>query len=424
MGYHFSRLQNGLKVVTVPMHDRASVAVAVWIRTGSRFEPGRLNGISHFLEHMLFKGTKKRTTRQIKEAVEGVGGVLNAFTSEECTCYFAKLLEEHFSVAFDVLSDMVANASLSGEEFKKEKTVILEEIKMYRDLPSQHVHDMMGELLWPDQPLGRPIAGTIESVEKLSRADLAAYKRRYYHPANIVVSVSGPVTHDEVMERAREVFEPLTGNPVSKFEKARNRQAKPRFRFQEKQTEQTHFVAGFHGLSRSDADRYKLGLLNVILGANMSSRLFEEVREKKGLAYEIRSGTSFYEDAGSITISAGVETSKAPQAMRIILRELDKLKRKPVSVAELTRAKDYFMSQLTLGLEDTLDHLLWVCDRAMFREELPDKEKIREQIEEVLPKDIQTMARRLFLTEGLNLTLVGPVNSGMQKKIQNEIEIA
>ena len=424
MGYHFSRLKNGLKVVTVPMHDRASVAVAVWIRTGSRFEPHRLNGVSHFLEHMLFKGTKKRTTRQIKEAVEGVGGVLNAFTSEECTCYFAKLLQEHFSVAFDVLSDMVANAALSGEEFKREKTVILEEIKMYRDLPSQHVHDMMGELLWPDQPLGRPIAGTLESVEKLSRADLADYKRRYYHPANIVVSVSGPVVHNEVMEHARKVFEPLTGNPVSKFEKARSRQAKPRFRFQEKQTEQTHFVAGFHGLSRSDADRYKLGLLNVILGANMSSRLFEEVREKRGLAYEIRSGASFFEDTGSITISAGVETRKAPQAMRIILRELDKLKKKPVSPVELSRAKDYFMSQLTLSLEDTLDHLLWVCDRMMFGEVLPDKEKIRERIEEVLPKDIQAMARRLFLTEKLNLTLVGPVDSAMQKKIQNEVKMS
>ncbi|MCM8775688.1 MAG: insulinase family protein [Candidatus Omnitrophica bacterium] len=421
--YAQSVLPNGLKVITIRMPDRASVSCAVWVRAGARFESQKISGIFHFLEHMLFKGTKKRNARQIKEEVEGVGGILNAFTSEECTCYFAKILKAYLPNALDVLADMVNHAALPMEEFKKEKTVILEEIKMYRDLPNHHVHDLMGELLWPDQPLGRPIAGTIESVSKLSRKEMMRYKQKYYHPQDMVVSVAGPVHHNSIVDQCRHLFPVVDKRPKSLFEKSNSRQRSPRTLFVEKPTEQTHFVIGMHGLSRLHPDRYKLGLLNVILGANMSSRLFEEIREKRGLAYDVKSNVNFFEDTGSFIISAGVEVKRVRTAIRLILKELAKFRKHFVRPGELRRAKDYFMSQLAMTMEDTLDHLLWTCERSVYREELPDRDKIRESVEAVTVSDIQSVAKNLFKTANLNLSLIGPIPSKIQNRIKGDFEI-
>jgi predicted Zn-dependent peptidase len=418
--YSLTTLPNGLRVVTVPMTGRDSAGVAIWVKTGARYESMKVSGVSHFLEHMLFKGTKTRTTRQIKEEIEGVGGVLNAFTGEESTCYFAKLLVRHFPRALDVLSDMVNNATLSDTEMRKERTVILEEIKMYKDLPSHHVHDMMGELMWPNEALGRPISGTDESVKALTRSQMAAYKKSYYHPRNIVVSVSGTVEPDIIVRHVEERFNQKSPLPEASFEKIRVKQAKPRAAFCEKQTEQTHFVIGLRGLSRFHPDRYILGILNVILGSNMSSRLFEEVREKRGLAYEIRSGSSFYHDTGMLSVSAGVEKSKAPKALQVILRELEKFRNALVSESELRRAKDYFMSQLYMAIEDTLEHLLWAGERVLDGGEPPDHDKIRRSIEAVTREDIQKVARRLFVNQGLNLALIGPLGKKVQDTIKQD----
>ncbi|HPW76399.1 MAG TPA: pitrilysin family protein [Candidatus Omnitrophota bacterium] len=423
MSYNVTKLLNGVRVLTVPMPGRDSAAVMVGVKTGGRYETRKLSGVSHFLEHMLFKGTKNRTTRQIKEDVEGVGGILNAFTGEEVTCYFAKLLKEHYPRALDVLSDMVLNATLPLDEFNREKPVILEEIKMYHDLPSHHAHELMGELLWPGQSLGRSVAGTAESVAKLTRTDMAAYMTRQYQCANILVAVSGTISHAEVVERVQSIYTSRQGKKGLGFVKAESRQTKPRICFHEKKTEQTHFVIGFHALARMHPDRYKLGLLNIILGANMSSRLFDEVREKRGLAYEIKSGVSAYADAGAFTISAGVETVKTELAVRVILKELDKVTRKMVTPGELRRAKDYFMSQVYLGVEDTLDHLLWAGEKLLCANELPNKEDIRRKIEEVTQEEIREVARSLFRTQRLNLAVVGPVNEPMQKAIRKGLVI-
>ena len=423
MNYLFSTLPNGIRVVTVPMQERDSASVGIWVQTGGRFESKKLSGISHVLEHMLFKGTKKRTTRQIKEDIEGVGGVLNAFTSEEVTCYFAKLLKDHFPRALEVLADMVNNATISDKELRKEKTVILEEIKMYRDLPSHHVHELLSELLWPKQPLGRPIAGTVENVSAMTRKQVVDYKKKYYHPRNMLVTVSGPVHHYEVLDLVKRHFNGAHGGRKSKYPEAVVNQTKPQTHFLDKRTEQTHFVIGLHSFSRFHPDRYKLGLMNVILGANMSSRLFEEVREKRGLAYEIRSGASFYQDTGAVSISAGVEDKKTEMALRVILRELEKMKKKPVKDGELRRAKDYFMSQLYMALEDTLEHLLWVGERAIDSNQLPDPSKIRKNIEAVTKHDIQQMAKKLFLTRNLNLALIGPISDKVQARIRRDFEL-
>ncbi len=416
--YQLTKLSNSLQILTVPMHARESAAVAIWARVGGRFEPKRLSGISHFLEHMLFKGTKRRNTRQIKKEVEGVGGVLNAFTAEEATCYFAKLPAEHFLRAADVLIDMVKDAALDRKELERERPVILEEIKMYRDQPAQYVHELMSELLWPDQSLGRSLAGVPETVSSIRRSDMYSYKTRYYQPQNILISVSGPVSHVQMVEKAKEFFANQKKGNLSQFSPARVAQSKSRFLFVEKETEQTHLVMGFHAFSKKDPRRYTLGLLNVILGANMSSRLFEEVRERRGLAYEIKSGVGHYQDTGSILVSAGVENKKVPLAIHVVLQELGKLAKKQVPQDELRRAKDYSLGQFLMGLEDTLDHLLWVGEKTLYDEPVPTREEIRREVEKVRAEDIRKVAGQIFRTAHLNLALIGPLKEKDQEKIK------
>lgn len=423
MTYQFTTLENGLRVLTVPMANRESTAVAVWVKAGGRYEPKKLSGISHFLEHMMFKGTPTRNTRQIKEEIEGVGGVLNAFTGEEMTCYFAKLLKQYYPRALEVLSDIVLHATVPAAELAKERTVILEEIKMYGDLPSHQVHDLMGELLWPDQPLGRTLSGPPETVSRMTRSEILQYKKDYYHNNNILVSVSGDVDHEEVLERVASLFPKHHEKKHSVFVPAKSEQTKPRTHFFTKKTEQTHLVIGLHAFPRTHPDRYKLGLLHVMLGANMSSRLFEEVREKRGLAYEIKSGISSFHDAGAFTVSAGVETEKTVRAVSVILHELGKVRKSLVKEGELRRAKDYFMSQVSLGVEDTLDHLLWAGEKALCAGELPDKAEIRQKIEAVTLEDIRDIAKRIFRTKNLNLSLIGPVSDKMKREIARNLVI-
>ncbi|MBI4115214.1 MAG: insulinase family protein [Candidatus Omnitrophica bacterium] len=421
--YQLSQLSNAVQILTIPMADRESSAVAIWVKVGGRYEPKKISGVSHFLEHMLFKGTGKRSSKQIKKEVEGVGGMLNAFTAEEATCYFSKLPAEHFARALDVLSDMVRDAALSKKELERERPVILEEIKMYKDQPAQYVHELMGELLWPEQPLGRSVAGCFESVSSIRRQDMVGFKKKYYQPKNILVSVSGPLSHQEVVRETEKNFPAKNGGIPSRFQGVQSQQTKPRFHFVEKETEQTHLVIGFHGVSRKDPRRFALGLLNIILGANMSSRLFEEVREKRGLAYEIKSGVGHYQDTGSVAISAGVENRKAGLAIRVILQELQKIARRSVSKEELRRAKDYFTGQFLMGLEDTLDHLLWAGEKVLYLEEIPAREKITQEIEKVNTQDIQKIAQHIFKTARANLALVGPLKEKEQEKIKRSFII-
>ncbi len=418
--YGLSQLDNGLKVVTVGLKDRHSVGLGIWVKAGARFEAPKISGVSHFLEHMLFKGTKNRSTQKIKMDVEGLGGVLNAFTGEEAICYIVKILRDYAEKAFDVLADMINSATLDQKELVRERTVILEEIKMYLDLPSHHVHELMSELLWPDQALGRPIAGSHETVSNLNAPDLRRYMDYYYHPRNLLVSFCGDIPHGKVLALAEHAFGKRKAKLDSKFSKADSKQLAPRFHFLNKKTEQMHFVIGFHALSKSHPARYTLSILNVILGANMSSRLFEEVREKRGLAYEIRSGLSYFEDTGAIAISAGLEPSKAQMAVGVIMKELKKFKEKLVSDGELKRAKDYFMGQFWMGLEDTLDHMLWVGDRMLYHKNLPDREEIFRNIKKVTAADVKALAQKLFKTNSLNLALIGSYAGQFEDQIKNE----
>ena len=350
MSYEQSELKNGLRLATTRLEGRKSIGLGIWVKVGGRYESKKLSGVSHFVEHMLFKGTRQRSTKEIKQAVEGVGGMLNAFTGEESTCYFVKIPRNHFNLAFDVIQDMVNQATLKTEEFNKEKPVILEEIKMYLDLPSQHVHELMSELLWPSQPLGQPIAGTASSVAAMTRNHLANHVSSFYHPQNMLITICGEIDHEAIKQMSEQFFDTRVSKSAAKFQSAKtgSRDKSARFKILDKKTEQTHLVLGFHGLRRNDPFRYQLGLLNIILGGNMSSRLFEEVREQRGLAYEIKSGLSFFEDTGSVTISAGVEPKKAPLAIRIIMRELSKIKKDVSSIFSSSSRIIFFMKSFSL----------------------------------------------------------------------------
>ncbi|MDD5084526.1 MAG: pitrilysin family protein [Candidatus Omnitrophica bacterium] len=417
------KFTNGMKLVTAGMPFRDSVAVGIWVKVGGRYEKERISGISHFVEHLLFKGTRKRSARDLKEAVEGLGGVFNAFTSEEATCYFIKIVRKHLALALDILSDMVHEPLFRKEDIERERSVIIEELRMYRDLPSHYVHELVNELLWPDQPLGRALVGSEETVGSISRSDIVKFKDAFYHPSNLLAVICGEIDHDEAFRQTARFFPETTKRKPSQFERSRVRQTKPQFDIRDKDTEQTHFVIGFHGLSRCDEHRFQLGLLNIILGANMSSRLYEEVREKHGLAYEIRSHAGYHQDTGYFTISAGVEPRKTPFAMRLILKELVKIKSALVTKDELQRAKDYFIGQFYLMLEDTLDNMLWVGERAMYLGKVPTHEEIRREIERVTLEDIQQMAEAVLRSNHMNMALIGPVKDKLKTEIVKDFHL-
>ncbi|MEA3305293.1 MAG: pitrilysin family protein, partial [Candidatus Omnitrophota bacterium] len=285
--YNKKTLDNGLKIIAHKMPQMKSAALGIWIAAGGRYENMDNRGISHFTEHLLFKGTKKRTTVQIKNSIEGIGGVLNGFTSEEVTCYFTKVIGRHIGLGLDVLSDMVLNAKFDPKDVRMERSVILEEIKMYKDHPDQHVHELLAELLWPKQTLGIPLIGTFRTVHSLKRRDLIEYRNKFYNPSNITIAACGDVNWDIFLKNCEDTFlKKRAAGPLS-FGKIEISQKAPKIKILGKATEQTNIAIGFHGIRRNDPARYAMDILNVALGANMSSRLFHELREKRGLAYAI-----------------------------------------------------------------------------------------------------------------------------------------
>lgn len=416
--YQKTTLDNGLRVVSYSMPTMESVALGIWVSTGGRYENKKITGISHFLEHLLFKGTKKRTTEQIKQSIEGVGGSINAFTSEEFTCYLVKILGKHLSLSLDVLSDMILNATLPSLEIEKERAVIVEEIKMYRDLPGHYVGELLNQLLWPDHPLGRCLAGYVETIASIKRKDIKEYKDRFYNPRNIIIAVCGNIEHSNFITDVNKYFLKLKPKVKSRFRPVkdeRQRVSKTHFHF--KETEQTHISLGIHAFSRQHPDRYTLSLLHIILGANMSSRLFQEVREKRGLAYEISSQVKKYQDTGAFVINAGVDNRKVPRAIGVILEELAKIASKDVTREELHRAKEFYVGQLLLGLEDTLEHMFWIGEREAALGKVTSPEEIIAEVNKVTIEDVRRVANKLFRSNKLNLALIGPIRDKDKIKI-------
>jgi len=392
------------------MPEMKSVALGLWIRVGGRHENQENKGISHYLEHLLFKGSKKYSCRQIKEAIEGVGGSLNGFTTEETTCYLAKLPSRHLDSALEILSDMVINPALLQEDIEKERTVILEEIKMYRDLPQSYVYDLLDELLWPGQVLGMSIIGSSETVSRINRQELDAYKRKNYTPLNIVVSAAGLLDHERLVKRVKNFFRPLKDKTINNFSPVKEEQIRPQLKILPKDTAQTHLALGFHGFKRDHPLRHPLGLLHVILGANMSSRLFNEVREKRGLAYEIGTQVKRFHDTGAFVVHAGIDNHKVEDAIKLILEELTKIKEQPVTEDEFKRAKEFYLGQLMLALEDTFDHMLWIGESTVSLDKTYTLDEIIKEVNLVKRQDIRRVAQDIFREKNLNLALIGPLN--------------
>lgn len=420
--YKKTRLENGLRIVTAQMPKMQSVSVGIWISTGGRYEIPVIKGAAHFIEHLLFKGSRKFSCRKIKESIEGVGGSLNGFTSEELTCYLVKIPALHLDLALNVLSDMVLNPLFLSADIEKEKTVILEEIKMYKDLPQSYVQELLDELLWPAQPLGESILGTAESISSMRREDLVRFKKQHYTPLNIVVSAAGLLEHDKFAKRVSHIFSALKEKKINRFEGAREIQGKPQLKIFSKDTEQTHLALGFHSFKRGHWLKHALGLLNIILGANMSSRLFNEVREKRGLAYEIGTQVKRFHDTGAFIVHAGIDNKKVIDALSLILKELKAIKKKAVTPDEFRRAKDFYLGQLMLALEDTLDNMFWIGESTISLDKTYSLRDVIKEVDRVKPGDLWLAAQTIFDEKKLNLSLIGPLKE-KEQDIYNQLKI-
>ncbi|MBI3615314.1 MAG: insulinase family protein [Candidatus Omnitrophica bacterium] len=407
--YHRTVLSNGLRIVSAPRHEAESVTVGVWINAGGRHENLRLNGISHFLEHLLFKGTARFSSRMIKEAIEGRGGALNAFTDEEFTCVWAKVQPKDLKTTVQVLTEMVLYSKLDLKEMEKERAVILEEIRMYRDLPMQSVHDLLNGLLWPKHPLGMILSGTENSVRRIRKGDLVSYQRRHYTPVNIVIAACGRLSHRALVEAVSDLWKKIPpGNPQRPRRVVQN-QRSPRLKVEVKETEQTHLCLGFHAFPRNHPHAHALNLLNVILGGNMSSRLFQRVREDRGLAYEIGSQVRRFRDTGLFSIAAGVEHRHLARCLEVILKELSRVCKEPVRPKEFEQALEFFIGQLLFSLEDTSEHMSWIGECEMILGRVQPVEAVLAQVQRVKREYLTQVARAILRSNHLSLAVIGPV---------------
>lgn len=422
--YHRSVLENGLRIVTAPRWEAESVALGIWIGVGARYEPMRLNGISHFLEHLLFKGTRHRSSEKIKAAIEGRGGVMNAFTDEEFTCVYAKVQPKNLLMALEVLTDMVLFPRLDPDQIEKERAVILEEIRMYRDLPAQYVHDLLNRLLWPNHPLGRDIAGTESSLKRIGLKDLEQFQKRAYTPANICIAACGRLGHGRLVEAVKALWGRLASGKRLGFRRVRSVQRKPRMTVERKPTEQSHFSMGFIAFPRNHPQTHALNLLHIVLGGNMSSRLFCQVREERGLAYEIGSQVKRYRDTGLFSISAGVEHRHLMKCLRVVGKELERIRMHGISKGEFDRAKEYLTGQALFALEDSIEHMFWMGECEMVLGHVEPIEEVLEQVGRVKQDDLRAVARTILKPNRLSLAVVGPVQPKTERQLTCWLEAA
>jgi predicted Zn-dependent peptidase len=397
-------LPNGVRVLTEEIDYVRSVAIGLWVGTGSRFETEGYEGISHFIEHMLFKGTENRTARQLAESLEAVGGQLNAFTTKEFTCYFAKVLDEDISLAIDVLSDMFFNSRFEGKEIEKEKNVVIEEIKMYQDTPDELIHDLFSQYAWDGHPLGKPILGIKDTINGLNREKVTDYLETRYTPDQIVIAVAGKIKHEDIV-RQLSVF--------GSFKRKRKefRVGKPQgsiFRNTvERDTEQMHLIVGVPGLSQDDEDMYVLHIINNILGGGLSSRLFQEIREQRGLAYSVYSYHSTYADTGLFAVYAGTSPAKTEEVIKCILEEINTLRNDGITEEELTRTKAQIKGNLYLGLESVSSRMSRLGKTELSLGRVKTAEESVEQLEEVTLPDIRRVMDRLWIKDKVSILTLG-----------------
>jgi predicted Zn-dependent peptidase len=409
--YQVTRLTDGLTVATSEMPHMASVSIGIWVAHGSRYEPAELNGVCHFIEHLLFKGTRRRSAKQISQAVEGVGGYLNAFTSEEITCFHARAGHDRFPELLDVLMDMFINSKFNPPDIAKEREVIKEEMAMYLDEPQHQVQELLNVTLWPGHALGRPITGTPGTLNGMLRPQLVSYLREHYGAASALLVAAGRVQHRKVVRAATSYSRSSRTGRRTSFAPAKSAQREPIVSLLTKKTEQTQIALGIRTCSRHDPRRYALRLLNAVLGENMSSRLFQVIREDHGLAYSIYSLPSFFADTGDLVISAGLDTGNLERTLKLILRELRRLKEARISRAELGRAQDYVIGQMDLSLESTDNQMNWLGEQLIGYGRAFKPNDLKRRLRAVDRDAIRAAARNFFQPDRLNLALVSPLKS-------------
>ncbi len=401
-----TRLANGVRVITEPMPHVRSVSVGVWIGSGSRRESFEQNGISHFIEHMLFKGTTRRSAEDIARSVDSIGGNLDAFTAKELVCFNTKVLDEHLSLAFDVLADLVLHPLFREEDIEKEKGVILEEIKMEADSPDYLVHEIFSSNFWKDHPLGKPILGTRETVKRLDRGMIQAFYASVYEPANLIVTAAGNLTHDRMVALVREHFEALPAGGPQPAENVPSTHARIALR-NKKALEQVHLCLGVPSYPLPHEERFACYVLNTLLGGGMSSRLFQNIRERQGLAYAVFSELNPYRDTGCLSIYAGTSLESARKVVESITHEFRNLKEQRVSDEELRRAKDHLKGSLMLSLESTSSRMANLARQELYFAHFFSLDELVESIEAVTAEDVQRIALTFFDSKQIALTVLG-----------------
>ena len=404
-------LDNGIRLVTESMGHVRSVSLGVWLARGSRHETDADSGIAHFVEHMLFKGTATRSAEEIAQAVDSIGGQLDAFTAKEYASYYVKVLDQHLPLAVDILSDIVLRPAFHEIDIEREKKVILEEIKMVEDTPDDLVHELFTQAFWEGHPLGRPILGTKESVESLTQTRLRDHFRGAYAAENVIISAAGNLEHAALREALQNAFGgmPSTG----RAEEWRAPEVIPKVVIRSKELEQSHICLGTSSYPQNHDARYASYVLNTMLGGSMSSRLFQNIREKRGLAYSVFSGINAYRDAGSLTVYAGCANEAVGEVIDLVVEELKVIKQSQVPESELRRAKDHLKGSVMLSLENTASRMSHLARQEIYFDRQFSLDETLEGIERVTPDDIQRVARELFSNGSLAATVLGQVN-GLQ----------
>lgn len=409
MKYRKITLKNGLRVILAPMNETGTATVLVMTGAGSRYETRKESGLAHFLEHMFFKGTTRRPTAfDISKELDGIGAEYNAFTGKEYTGYYAKVEAHHWDTALDVISDLFLHQKLEQEEIDREKGTILQEINMYEDKPSSRVGEHFDELLYGDHPAGWRILGPKENIRRFKRADFVRFLKKMYTGSNVVVGVAGKFDEKKVLKEIRERFDVLAKGERPSFKRISEKQKTPALFIEKKKTDQTHMLLGVRAYHALHKDRYALSVLSTILGGGMSSRLFIQVRERRGLAYHVSTGIDSFHDAGSLATQVGVEHGNIEKTIAVILDEYRKIANEKVDEEELSRAKEYIKGRLAMGLEGSDDVIEYLVSQEVLREKVTlPQEKVR-KIDAVTSDDVLRVAKDIFRNEKLNLAIIGP----------------
>ncbi len=415
MFYRRTELDNGITVLTESIDSVRSVALGIWFSVGSRDETPAEAGMSHFMEHMMFKGTPTRSASQISEEFDRIGAELNAFTSKEYTCYYSRVIDEHLPTAVEILSDMVCHASLADEACVKEREVVIEEIARMEDTPDDRIHELFARTLWPEHPIGLPILGSRETVGSFDHSQSVAFRTRHYLTGNCVVAAAGSLDHDALVELARTHLADLPVGPRSERPEAAS-PSTGRLTVLEKDTEQAHICYGVTGLSARDHDRFTLAVLDNVLGGGMSSRLFQEIREKKGLVYSVYSFNAHFQDTGQFAVYAGTRPSNAEEVVRLIQDEFANVLRSGLTDEEIARSKESIKGHLVLSLEHTRNRMTRLGKNAVTDGELLSVDEIVERVDSVTSENLRKVAAEV-LTGDRVLAMIGPFSTSDVKHL-------